>query len=122
MNVLIEFFDEEPIEILITCTHFHMAKVICFGYKPIMTLEGRGKLKRSHKVLCGDHDMEFVEVPYGDLNEIVEIMDGVLAREYGAGNQCFFDLTGGGDLILVAMGILSAKYPTPLHSFNVSTG
>ena len=122
MNVLIEFFDEEPIENLITCTHFHMDKVICFGYKPIMTLEGRGKLKRSHKVLCGDHDMEFVEVPYGDLNEIVEIMDGVLAREYGAGNQCFFDLTGGGDLVLVAMGILSAKYPTPMHQFNVTTG
>ena len=41
MNVLIEFFDEEPIENLITCTHFHMDKVICFGYNPIMTLEGR---------------------------------------------------------------------------------
>ena len=85
MNVLIEFFDEEPIENLITCTHFHMDKVICFGYKPIMTLEGRGKLKRSHKALCGDHEMEFVEVPYGDLNEIVDIMDGVLIMTVNPG-------------------------------------
>ena len=122
MNVLIEFFDEEPIENLITCTHFHMEKVICFGYSPMMSLERRGKLKRSHKKLCGDHEMEFIEVPFGELNEIVKIMDEVLAREYGAGNQCFFDLTGGGDLILVAMGILSAKYPTPMHSYNVRTG
>ncbi len=122
MNVLIEFFDEEPIENLITCTHFHMEKVICFGYKRTMSLEARGKLKRCHKKLCGDHEMEFIEVPYGDLNAIVKSMDAVLAREYGAGNQCFFDLTGGGDLILVAMGILSAKYPTPMHTFNVTTG
>ena len=42
MNVLIEFFDEEPIENLITCTHFHMDKVICFGYKPVMTLAKAG--------------------------------------------------------------------------------
>lgn len=122
MNVLIEFFDEEPIENLITCTHFHMDKVICFGYLPMMSLEARGKLKRSHKKLCGEHEMEFVEVPYGELNDIVKSMDEVLAREYDAGNQCFFDLTGGGDLILVAMGILSAKYPTPMHTFNVRTG
>lgn len=122
MNVLIELYDEEPIENLITCTNFHMDKVICFGYRPIMTPEGRGKLKRSHKALCGNHEMEFVEVPYGDLNEIARMMDEVLAREYGAGNQCFFDLTGGGDLVLVAMGILSAKYPTPMHQFNVTTG
>ena len=122
MNVLIEFFDEEPIENLITCTHFHMEKVICFGYKRTMTPEARGKLKRCHKKLCGDHELEFIEVPYGDLNEIVKQMDAVLAREYGAGNQCFFDLTGGGDLILVAMGILSAKYPTPMHTYNVRSG
>ena len=122
MNVLIEFFDEEPIENLITCTHFHMEKVICFGYNRTMTPERRGKLKRCHKKLCGDHEMEFIEVPYGDLNEIVRLMDEVLAREYGAGNQCFFDLTGGGDLILVAMGILSAKYPTPMHTYNVRSG
>ena len=98
MNVLIELFDEEPIENLITCTHFHMDKVICFGYRPMMSLEARGKLKRCHKKLCGDHEMEFVEVPYGELKEIVNQMDEVLAREYEAGNQCFFDLTGGGDL------------------------
>ena len=122
MNVLIEFFDEEPIENLITCTHFHMDKVLCFGYRPMMSLEARGKLKRSHKKLCGDHEMEFVEVPQGELNEIVKLMDEAIGREVKAGNQCFFDLTGGGDLILVAMGILSAKYPTPMHSFNVSTG
>jgi len=122
MNVLIEFFDEEPIENLITCTHFHMDKVICFGYRPMMSLEARGKLKRCHKKLCGDHEMEFVEVPYGELYEIVEQMDEVVAREYEAKNQCFFDLTGGGDLILVAMGILSGRYPTPMHTFNVRTG
>ena len=122
MNVLIEFFDEEPIENLITCTRFHMDKVICFGYSPMMSLEARGKLKRCHRDLCGDHEVEFVEVPYGELNEIVKIMDRVLAHEYGEGSQCFFDLTGGGDLVLVAMGILSAKYPTPMHSFNVRSG
>jgi len=122
MNVLIEFFDEEPIENLITCTHFHMDKVICFGYRPMMSLEARGKLKRCHKKLCGDHEMEFVEVPYGELNEIVKLMDEAIGKEVKAGNQCFFDLTGGGDLILVAMGILSAKYPTPMHTYNVRTG
>ncbi len=122
MHVLIEFFDEEPIENLITCTHFHMDKVICFGYRPMMSLDARGKLKRCHKKLCGDHVMEFVEVPYGELNEIVKLMDEVIGREVKAGNQCFFDLTGGGDLVLVAMGILSAKYPTPMHTYNVRTG
>ena len=122
MNIDIEFFDVEPIENLVTCLNFKMDKVIYFGYSDDMTIDKQKLTAKSLKNICGVDNVEFVEICRNNLDKIVESVEKVIQNEYKAGNQCFFELTGGEELELVAMGILSAKYELPMHRFNMKTG
>ena len=122
MNVNIEFFDIEPMENVMTCLNFCMDKAIFFGYSDYMTKERIQTTRKSLKRTCGMDNVEFVEVSRMDLNRNVEILENVIRKETEAGNQCFFDLTGGKDLILVAVGIISTKFTCPMHRFDMHTG
>jgi len=122
MNINIELFDKEPIENLITCLNFKIDKVVYFGYCDVMTQEAIQTTKKSLKKMCGDVETEFIEVSRKDLNKVVDALERVVEKETKDGNRCFFDLTGGEDLVLVAMGILSTKYDCPMHRFEISTG
>lgn len=121
MNVNIEFFDREPIENLITCLHFKMDKVIYFGYSDVMTSKRQDSAKHYLKKLCGIEQVDFHVVSQRNLQSIVERLKEVLEQERQAGNQCFFDVTGGEDLILVAMGILAKGHEIPLHLFDMDS-
>ena len=119
MNVNIEFFDEEPIENLVACLNYKMDKVVYFGYKKTMT-EGKIQTTReSLQRICGIEDAEFYEVSEKDLYKIVSAIEKIIIRELKNGNQCFFDLTGGEDAVLVAMGVLSVKYKFPMYQYNI---
>lgn len=122
MNINIELFDKEPIENLITCLNFKLDKVVYLGYCDVMTQEAIETTRKSLKRLCGDIEAEFIEVSRKELNKVVEALDRVVRKEIAEGNKCFFDLTGGEDLVLVAMGILSIKHDCPMHRFDVTTG
>ena len=122
MNVNIELFDKEPIENLITCLNFEMDKVVYFGYSDVMTTQAIQNTQRALRVKCGDVAVEFIEVRRNALDQIINALSITVAQENSKGNQCFFDLTGGEDLALVAMGIVSKKYGCQMHRFEVSTG
>ena len=122
MNVNIELFDKEPIENLITCLNLKIDKVVYFGYFDVMTQAAIETTKKSLRKMCGDVETEFVEVSRKELSKGVDALERVVERETKAGNKCFFDLTGGEDLVLVAMGILSTQYDCPMHRFEISTG
>ena len=119
MNINIEFFDEEPLENLITCMNFKMDKVIFFGHSDIMTKEKIQATRKSIHNICGITNVEFYEVSQKSLYKIEELMESVIQKEVKAGGKFFFDLTGGEDLVLVAMGILSTKHKVPLHKFDL---
>ena len=122
MNIDIEFFDVEPIENLVTCLNFEMDKVIYFGYSDDMTDEKKKVTRKSLKNICDIENVEFVEICRNNLDKIVEAVEKVIKTEHAAGNQCFFELTGGEELELVAMGILSARYELPMHRFDMKSG
>ena len=122
MNINIELFDKEPIENLITCLNFNIDKVVYFGYFDVMTQEAIETTQKSLKKMCGNIETEFIEVSRKELFKVVDALERVVERETKAGNRCFFDLTGGEDLVLVAMGILSTKYDCPMHRFEISAG
>ncbi len=122
MNINIEFFDEEPIENLITCMNFRIDKVIFFGHSDIMTQERIKATRKSLKCICGITEVEFFEVSQKNLYKIVELMENEIRKEVHAGGKCFFDLTGGEDLVLVAMGILSAQHKMPMHKYALPSG
>lgn len=122
MNINIEFFDIEPMENLVTCLHFDLDKVVFLGYRDLMTQERMNTTRKALKKTCGLDKVEFIEVSRKNLYKNVEVMEALLQKETEAGHNCFFDLTGGEDLILVAMGILSTRYQCPMHRFEIRTG
>ena len=120
MNVNIEFFVLDPIENLITCLNFKMDKVIYFGHSDVMTFDRQKHTERILREVCGVKQVEFYVVSQKNLYSVVERMTEVLKREQN--HNCFFDLTGGEELIAVAMGILSRDYKTPMHLYDVDSG
>ncbi|MBR4084896.1 MAG: DUF1887 family protein [Lachnospiraceae bacterium] len=117
MNVNIEFFDSEPLENLITCLNFKMDKVIFFGHSDTMTENRIQDTRRALKNICEISDVEFVTVSQKSLYKVLELLEKEVTEEMKAGNTCFFDLSGGEDLVLVAMGMLATQYKVPLHKF-----
>ena len=117
MNVNIEFFDSEPLENLITCLNFKMDKVIFFGHSDTMTDDRIKDTRRALKNICDITDVEFVTVSQKSLYKVLELLEKKISDELKSGNKCFFDLSGGEDLVLVAMGMLTTQYKVPLHKF-----
>ncbi len=120
MNINIEFFVLDPIENLITCLNFKMDKVIYFGHSDVMTSYRQKHTEKILKEVCGVKAVEFHVVSQRNLQSVVERMTEVLEREKD--HNCYFDLTGGEELIAVAMGILSRDYKTPMHVYDVESG
>lgn len=122
MHVNIEFFDREPIENIVTCLHFQMDKVIFFGQRDTMTGEAREITERALRETCGVGDVSFVELSMKDIDRVLQEITRVVRQEEGRGDKCFFDLTGGADMLLVAMGMYSATHNIPMHRFDISEG
>lgn len=122
MNINIEVFDRETIENIITCLHFEMDKVIFFGQHDTMDEEAKRITKQAMGELCGISQVSFVEVSRKDIDRVLQEITRVVQREEKQGGKCFFDLTGGVDTVLVAMGMYSATHNTPMHRFDVADG
>lgn len=116
-HVNIEFFDETSIENLITCLHYKMDKTIFIGYKKNMT-ENRKRIAEDFlKKRCQVEEIEFKTVNEYNPKEILAVLEAVLKDEKE--QFCYFDLTGGEDLILTAMGMLAERYQVPVHKYDV---
>jgi len=118
MLINVEFFDEDPIENVVTSLHYKMDKTIFFGYK-----DGIEKRKKDVaaflKKYCGVKEVEFYEVLESNLKTVVDRMRDCLEKEIAQGNQLFFDLTGGESLLLVAFGFLARDYHAPMHMYDI---
>ncbi|MBQ7795393.1 MAG: DUF1887 family protein [Lachnospiraceae bacterium] len=120
MIVNIEFFDEEPIENVITNLNFELDKTIFFGYEEIMKPHKK-TIETFLKKVCGVQSVEFYSVDRFDLMAIMGAIANVVRREQELGNQVYFDLTGGESLLLVAFGILSQEFSAPMFMFDIQT-
>ena len=105
MIVNIEFLDKDPIENVITCLNYKVDKVIFFGSEDEIS-EKKESTDRFLKRYCSVKETEFYPLSKTNLEEILFAMDKVVETERTAGNQVFFDVTGGEGLMLVAFGIL----------------
>ena len=122
MNINIEVFDKETIENIITCLNFKMDKVIFFGQADTMTGEAKERTKWALRELCGVTDISFEIVSMKDIDRVLEKITEIVQREEQGGGKCFFDLTGGADMVLVAMGMYSVTHNTPMHRFDIPDG
>ena len=116
----IEFYDRTPIENIISSLTTAPDKIIFIG-------EGK-TIKKSDKVISDflkkknqEIEIDYRFIKRNNLNNIVEVLSCIVEEE----EQCVFDLTGGEDLVLVAMGIVFQKYADKniqMQRFNFNNG
>ncbi len=120
MIVNVEFFDENPLENVITSLNYKIDKTIFFGYSHIVKEHGIC-VEKFLKEQCGVQEVEICVVDEVDLPGILDSMSNKIQEEIQQGNQVFFDLTGGESLLLVSFGILSKEFQASMHLYNVAT-
>lgn len=118
---VIELFSSSPIDNMISCLTVNPDKVVFVG-------DGRKMRNRvkSYAVIAERIGMktvfEYRSVTQSDLNKICEVLIDIVETE----EECCFDLTGGNELALVAIGRVYQMYlgkrNLQMQRYNVSTG
>lgn len=118
---VIEFFDKVSIDNMISCIAIKPEKIIFIGETKPMK-----KQQEAYRRFTLNQGIE-VEFEYRPINKnsienIIQVLEAIIGTE----TDVVFDLTGGEDLVLVAMGIVYQKYKDEkniqMHRFNVSSG
>ncbi|MBO5666067.1 MAG: hypothetical protein J6S45_01315, partial [Firmicutes bacterium] len=100
MIVNFEFFDENPIENVITSLNYRVGKTIFFGYDSV-TEDQKRTVRRFLQDVCAVKEVQFCTVSETNLDSIIDQITQRVHKEQESGNQVFFDLTGGESLLLV---------------------
>lgn len=114
----IEFFDKTPTENICACLSYAPERVIFIG--------NDGKLMRKHvayyqRVFADRNEFfqfEIKTVPRNNLDDAVQLLSE-LVETY---DDCVFDITGGEEILNLALGIVYARYPEKqiqIHRFNL---
>lgn len=118
VKTLIEIFDGCQIENVIAGLRLKPEKIIFIGYKSII----REDKKRAIEMLFKEKnilvDLQYEIVSRFDYSAVVERLNNILDSNSG----CFFDITGGKDMILTAIGEVSHCRNIPIIQLNVITG
>lgn len=120
MIVNVEFFDENPLENVITSLNYKVDKTIFFGYKNAIE-ENKKCVENFLKKYCDVQFVTFCPVDEFDFADVIDKITETVNKEIEDGNEVFFDLTGGESLPLVAFGIMSNELMAPMHKYDVSS-
>ena len=116
----IEFFDRSPIDNAVSLIATNPDKIIYIGESSVME-KNCDVYKNFIKSRDLKTEVDYVPIIKNNLSNIVEALSKIVEKE----EECVFDLTGGEDLVLVAMGIIFQKYPDKkiqMQRLNVSNG
>ena len=114
----VEFFDRSPIENVVSSLTTSPDKIIFIGdQKQMDRTQDVYKHFFAHRGL--KTQLDFRPIKKNDLDDIVDVLTEIVQTE----QECVFDLTGGEDLLLMAMGMVSRKYPhVQMQRFNLNNG
>ncbi len=117
----VEFYDRTPIENVISSITTVPDKIIFIGDGKTMRKFDKSFRNFLDKRGLGT-EVVYKSVNRHDLNNIVGVLSDIIEEE----DECVFDLTGGDDLALVAMGIVYHNYKDTkniqMQRFNVRNG
>ena len=116
---VIEFFDQTAIENVLSALLCRPDRVIYVGYSAKKMCAAMEIYREILASRCLQVELSCRGVSRNDLQAIVETLTQIV-EEY---DDCVFNLDGGEDLYLVAMGIIAQRYQDKiqLHRFNVRT-
>ncbi len=118
IKTLVELFDECQIENVIAALRFKPEKIVFVGFKKIMTRKKMEDLCRFFEMKQLDIKLEHRIVSRYNYEEIVRELNEIIDEN----EDTAFDLTGGKELVLVAMGEIAAARSVPMFQFDVRSG
>ncbi len=105
-DTYVEFFSDEALENVMCLLQYKPERVVYLGHKCTMLTRKIKSLTDFAKLKSPDTEMEFIEVPRDDLEECINALEQV-AYKYP---DAYYELTGGGEMILIALGYVSATH------------
>lgn len=118
---VVEFFDGVSIVNMVSCLTIKPEKIIFIGEKKPIKKQEEAYLRFTKKYGI-DVSFSYKSINKNNVEQIVSVLSEIAETE----ENCAFDLTGGEDLVLVAMGIVFEKYrdtgKIQMHRFNIRTG
>ena len=119
----IEFFDKEPMENICSCIARRPDRVIFVGRDEAKMKKHIPRYQRIFSDRGFAIRFDMLSVKNDNLEGIVNKLVKVLEEKIDENESFIFDLTGGDDLCLVAMGIVFEKFSgcgIQMHRFNLS--
>ncbi len=118
IKTLIELFDDSPINNAVAAMHLNPEKIVFVGFAETMKKNRINALKAFFDMRNMNIKLEFEVVGRYDYESICEKLNSVIDKN----EDCVFDLTGGKELVLAAMGKVSERRKIPIVQFNVRNG
>ena len=121
MVVVFEFLSREPIENVITAMNFQVDRLVFFGNHEDI-ISQKEKTEKFLRKYCAVESIVFLPLSGSNLQSVLETMRKEIELELSKKAKLFFDITGGESLMLVAFGMLSREYETPMHMYDIFKG
>ncbi len=104
-RTIVKFFSQEPLENVMAMMKYRPERMLFLGHKDNMLTKQIRDLEQFRDNKCPDVETEFIELPKDELDGAIEMLT-LIIREYPGVR---FDLTGGSELILIALGCIAAR-------------
>ncbi len=114
-STVIELFDSCQLENIASFLKFNPKKVIFIGFSNSDFAEKYDAISEVIKNIKPNILLEYVDVKRYDYDDIINKLESIIKSNH----NCYFDLTGGKELVLVAMGELSTKYNVPMYQIDL---
>lgn len=121
MVVVFEFLSREPIENVITAMNFQVDKLVFFGNHDDI-ISQKERTENFLRKYCAVQSIVFLPLSESNLQSVLQTMRKEIELELSKNTKLFFDITGGESLMLVAFGMLSREYETPIHMYDIYKG
>lgn len=118
MKTLIELFDVNQLENVVAALRLKPEKIVFIGFRELMNQKKISSLEHLFRLRGFQVQLEYHYVNRYDYAEIIHTLETVV----DVNKECCFDLTGGMELVLAAMGAVSAKRNIPMFQFNLYSG
>ncbi len=115
MHVLVELFDLSRLENVAAAMIYKPQKVIFIGFAEMMTEKRRRDILRFFRIKKISAEAEFKTVGRYDFRSVIQCLEEIADEN----DDCFFDVTGGRELPLVAMGVVAAERRIPLFQLDI---
>lgn len=101
----VEFFSDEALENITVLLKYKPDRLIFLGHKHNMLTKKMKSLQKFAEMTSPSTAIEFIEVPRDDFELCVKTINDILVEHPDAR----FELTGGGEMLLIAFGYVSSK-------------